>query len=206
MLVFFPHFFCFQVSCFFLLEKPRVSFHVFVYWSGHASCIDIRISFRRHYRIFEFDISDCQSINHVNGKGKARQRRKQKEKFSCHHKSSDRQCIQDNDNEHAEQEPGFPSQLLPYQENEQIVHIRFAHGDKKRAVHVLDSLDHASVDFFSDYANASCIFYERGAQSFTLTHAKTDAHTFKNSFLLRRQVNFHNFPSHFNNLLKGHPV
>ena len=35
--VFFPDFLFFPRCLAFLIEEPRISFHVFVYWSGHSS-------------------------------------------------------------------------------------------------------------------------------------------------------------------------
>jgi hypothetical protein len=38
----------------FLSEEPGVPLHIFIYWSGHASSVDIRLSFWIDYRIPHF--------------------------------------------------------------------------------------------------------------------------------------------------------
>ena len=63
--VFFPGFLFFPHCLAFLIEEPWISFHVFVYWSGHSSRIDIWAAFGICERIFWFDVSYSHAVDLV---------------------------------------------------------------------------------------------------------------------------------------------
>lgn len=85
----------------FSLEKPWVSLHVFVYWSGHASRVNVWMPFRRHYRILQFDVSDCDPVDHVNGKDKGSKSQKQIRIDFSSRKPYDRQTVYEDDENEA---------------------------------------------------------------------------------------------------------
>ena len=69
MLVSFLDFFVFLefFRVFLLIEEPRISFHILIYWSRHTSRIDIWMSFWIDQRVFWFDVFDCGTIHQIGG-------------------------------------------------------------------------------------------------------------------------------------------
>ena len=80
-LVFFLDLSCLKSS--FLVEKPRMLFHIFIYGSGHSgSHVDVGLSLWRDYGVFWFLLFDCEPVKQIHRGEKARRNYSENEDIS----------------------------------------------------------------------------------------------------------------------------